>query len=400
MEKLNHEIKNEHSSQGKRLVKAIGKESFIGLAVISGIFILMSSEMGMANMFKTMMNTAHDLLLNTVFSIMGIAVLSGAFSSILTEFGIISIINRLLSPLMKPVYSLPGAASVGVLTTFLSDNPAIISLAKDQGFVKYFKRYQIPALTNLGTSFGMGLIVATFMISQAPEGQSFIMPAVIGVIGACVGSIVSVRLMIRHTKKIYGTQLDAVTSEETSFDVMDQREIRDGGIFQRALEAMLDGGKSGVEMGLSIIPGVLIVCTMVMMLTNSSSDTGFTGAAYEGVGLLPVIGQKLDFIIRPLFGFSSPEAIAFPITSLGAVGAAISLVPKFLARGIIGANEIAVFTAMGMCWSGYLSTHVGMLDALGCRELTNKAIISHTAGGLVAGISANLLYNIAAFFLI
>jgi hypothetical protein len=47
---------------------------------------------------------------------------------------------------------------------------------------------------------------------------------------------------------------------------------------------------------------------------------------------------------------------------------------------------------MGMCWSGYLSTHVGMMDALKCRELTNRAIISHTIGGLCAGISAHFIY--------
>ena len=161
---------------------------------------------------------------------------------------------------------------------------------------------------------------------------------------------------------------------------------------------MLEGGKNGVDMGIAIIPGVLVVCTLVMLLTfGPSTDpvTGakvYTGAAYEGIGLLPLIGEKISFILKPLFGFTSPEAIAFPITSLGAVGAAMSLVPQFITDGIITPNDIAVFTAMGMCWSGYLSTHVGMMDALNARELTSKAILSHTIGGLIAGISAHLIY--------
>ena len=49
-------------------------------------------------------------------------------------------------------------------------------------------------------------------------------------------------------------------------------------------------------------------------------------------------------------------------------------------------------TAMGMCWSGYLSTHVGMMDALDARHLTGKAIISHTIGGICAGISAHFIF--------
>jgi hypothetical protein len=84
--------------------------------------------------------------------------------------------------------------------------------------------------------------------------------------------------------------------------------------------------------------------------------------------------------------------VAFPITSLGAVGAALSLIPKFQLTGLIDGNAIAVFTAMGMCWSGYLSTHTAMLDSMGFRKLTSKAILAHTIGGLVAGIVAHWAY--------
>ena len=84
--------------------------------------------------------------------------------------------------------------------------------------------------------------------------------------------------------------------------------------------------------------------------------------------------------------------ISFPITALGAVGAALGLVPRFISQGIIDNNAIAVFTAMGMCWSGYLSTHTAMLDSMGYRKLISKAIGAHTIGGLFAGIAAHWLF--------
>ena len=93
-----------------------------------------------------------------------------------------------------------------------------------------------------------------------------------------------------------------------------------------------------------------------------------------------------------LFGFDSGELVGFPITALGAVGAALGLVPTFIDNGIITNNAIAVFTAMGMCWSGYLSTHTAMLDSLGYRKLIGKAITAHTIGGLCAGIAAHWLF--------
>ena len=295
---------------------------------------------------------------------------------------------------MKPVWGLPGASVTGAVATFLSDNPAIISFAKDKTFTQYFRKYQVPALCNLGTSFGMGLIVTTFMIAQ---GEEFIAPAIIGNLGAVIGSVVSVRLMLIQTKKYYGDVAEDPYDETLTAEDLDGknefRYIREGNLFQRTLDALLEGGRNGVDMGVSVIPGVLIVCTFVMMITFGPGEGGqYTGAAYEGVEFLPLVGQKLQFIFEPIFGFQSPEAIAFPITALGAVGAAISLVPNFIATGVALPNDIAVFTAMGMCWSGYLSTHIAMMDALDSRELAGKAILSHTIGGLAAGIAAHFIF--------
>ena len=371
--------------------KAISMETFVFLGIFFLIFGLMAHKMGTPLMFKTMMATAHDLLLNTVFFIMAMAVIAGAISALLSEFGAIALINKIFAPLMKPLWGMPGASVTGAIATYLSDNPAIIPFAKDKRFVSFFKKYQVPALCNLGTAFGMGLIVTMFMMGQ---GDGYIKAAIIGNIGAIIGSIVSVRLMLRQTKKYYGDEANDPVVEITNDDDSPEkvRIIRDGNTFQRVLDTLLEGGKTGVEMGLAIIPGVLIVCTFVMMLTFKMPADGYTGAAYEGVGFLPWLGEKLTFILEPLFGFKSAEAIAFPITALGAVGGAISLVPEFLKSGLIGANDIAVFTAMGMCWSGYLSTHIGMMDALGVRKLSSKAIISHTIGGIVAGIVAHYLF--------
>lgn len=51
---------------------------------------------------------------------------------------------------------------------------------------------------------------------------------------------------------------------------------------------MLEGGKNGVEMGVAVIPGVLIVCTLVMMLTFGPGENGYTGGAYEGVSFFHI----------------------------------------------------------------------------------------------------------------
>ena len=392
----------------ERTMKA-GKSEIVEPLVFSvcllGFFSLFAIPMGMANMLNTMMETAYDLLIKTCFYLTAICVLTGALSALLAEFGVVGVVNRLLSSLLKPLYGLPGAASLGVVTTFLSDNPAILTLANDRGFRKYFKKYQLPALTNLGTAFGMGLIICTFMISlqgKSATGESYAMPVLVGLIGAVIGSIVSVRIMLHFTKKLYGTEEPALrsASEATTSSRVAAAERPKQALSSRFLNAMLNGGKSGIKMGAAIVPGVLIICTLVMMLTNGpDAETGqYTGAAYEGIRLLPWIADKCEFFLKPLFGFSSGEAIAVPVTALGAAGAAIGLVDGLLAKGLIHANDIAVFTAMCMCWSGYLSTHVSMMNSLKSNELIGRAIFSHTIGGLCAGISANWLYVVLNYF--
>ena len=373
-------------------------EPIFFLAIFLALFCAIGSQMGAANMLSTMMNTAYALLLDTVFYIMAIAVLAGAVSALLSEFGVVDLINRLVSPLMKPLFGLPGAASLGIITTYLSDNPAILALANDGKFRGYFKKYQLPALTNLGTAFGMGLIVTTFMIGiKSPTGENLVTAALIGNLGAVIGSIVSTRLMLLQTKKLFGTEAlcDPLVEDTHS----DEQTTEKKGVGMRVIECLMSGGKTGVQLGLDIIPGVLIICTMVMMLTNSVGADGYTGAAYEGIAFLPWVGEKISFILKPLFGFTSAECIAVPVTALGAAGAAIGLIPSMIETGAATAHDIAVFTSMCMCWSGYLSTHVAMMDSLNCHELTGKAILSHTIGGLCAGVAANWLYVLLSMIL-
>lgn len=360
------------------------------LLIVGGLFVWIGSIMGTSNMLNTIMKTAHDLLLNTVFYLMAICVITGALSKIFVEFGVVNLLEKLLRPLMKPLFNLPGVASLGAVMTFLSDNPAIISLAQDKHFSSYFKKYQFISLTNFGTAFGMGLLVIVFMI-----GQGFYAEPFIGLFGAFCGCIVSTRLMQRFVVKAYPQYLTENVCELEEKDA-DSKKEDERSLFVRILDSLLDGGRTGVDVGLAIIPGVLIISTLVMILTFGAGPDGYTGAAYQGIEALPRLAGKINFLFEFLFGFTDPHVVAFPITALGAVGAALGLVPEFLANGWMDGNAIAVCTAIGMCWSGYLSTHTAMLDSLGYRNLTSKAILAHTIGGLVAAVVAHWTYMLFA----
>lgn len=363
------------------------------LVIVVALFVYLGARMGTPNMLNTIMKTGHDLLLNTVFYLMSICVITGAIGRLFVDFGVVTLLEKLLRPMMKPLFNLPGVASLGAVMTFLSDNPAIISLSQDKGFASYFRKYQFISLTNFGTAFGMGLLVIVFMV-----GQGYYVEPFIGFVGAFCGCIVSTRLMQRFVVKAYPQFKEEYERPQNEIHEGNSEFKEEKSIFLRILNSLLDGGKTGVDVGIAIIPGVLIISTLVMILTfGPSADGTYTGAAYEGVQLLPWLAGKINFIFDWLFGFENPELIAFPITALGAVGAALSLIPRFAAEGLLDGNAIVVFTAIGMCWSGYLSTHTAMLDSMGYRDLTSKAILAHTIGGLAAAIIGHWLYLLYSF---
>ena len=348
---------NKRSGKPRRLKFTTSRslEALIFLVCFFGFFGFLAYKMTLPHMLNTFMQTAYSLLLETVFYIMAICVLMGAISKLLTEFGVVRLMENILRPLMKPLYNLPGVAALGAVMTFLSDNPAIISLAKDNNFARYFKKYQLVSLTNFGTAFGMGLVVIAFM-----TGKGYGSGALVGLLGAVIGSIVSTRLMQRFTLKSYPEMDSPVTNEEGT---------------EQNISFKSEGNATFGPAG---------------------ENGEYLGKAYEGVPVITWLADKINFVFYWLFGFENGALVGFPITALGAVGAAIGLVPTFDAMGIINNNAIAVFTAMGMCWSGYLSTHTAMLDSLGYRKLIGKAIGAHTIGGLCAGIAAHWLWVLLA----
>ena len=93
------------------------------LLIVGALFGYIGYRMGAAPMLNTVMHTAHDLLLNTCFYLMAICVLTGALGKVFVEFGVVDLIEKILRPLMKPVFNLPGVASLGAVLTFFSTTP-------------------------------------------------------------------------------------------------------------------------------------------------------------------------------------------------------------------------------------------------------------------------------------
>ena len=139
----------------KRFKKAVSAEAFVFLIFLAIIFGGIGMKMGGANMMQTMMATAYELLIDTVFNIMAIAVIAGALSGALSEFGVIALLNKAITPLMKPLYNLPGAASVGIMTTYFRQS-GNLGACRGSEFPQIFQEIPAPGTDQPGNSFWYG----------------------------------------------------------------------------------------------------------------------------------------------------------------------------------------------------------------------------------------------------
>ena len=127
-------VKPDQAALTKRplVKKAVSVEAFVFLLLFFGFWAVLGHKMGTVNLMSTLMNTAYDLLISTVFYIMAIS------------------------------------------TTIIGGMPS----SDNNAFKRYFKKYQVPPLTNIGTSFGMGLVIIAFMVGvKSPVGESFVSAA-------------------------------------------------------------------------------------------------------------------------------------------------------------------------------------------------------------------------------
>lgn len=242
-----------------RIWKAI-PGGIVCLAVILALFGYIGSVMELPNMLNTIMKTAHDLLLNTVFYLMGICVITGALGKLFVEFGVVSLLEKLLRPLMRPLFNLPGVASLGSRDDLSVGQPCHHIPFAGQTLQQLLQEVSIHFTHQFRNAFGMGLLVIVFMV-----GQGFYAEPFIGLFGAFCGCIVSTRLMQRAVIKACPDykEEDACTGVTTEQEEPQQEKS----LFLRILNSLLDGGRTGVDIGIAIIPGVLIISTLVMVLT-------------------------------------------------------------------------------------------------------------------------------------
>ena len=247
-------------------------------------------------MLNTIMHTAPDLLLNTVFYLMGISGHRRHRPCLFVEFGVVKLLENILRPLMRPLF---------ICQAWRPPEPPQNSLRLPRhhsplaGPVSAaIRKFQYISLTNFGTTFGMGLL-----------------GGVHGRAGATTSSQSSAFWRLLRLHRVDSPRL--VIKAYPSFAVEDAVINRAGKLEEEERRWRPVGLHPNTQFAARRRPHLGSMSASPSfrradhLYTGDDPDlrgfgSGYTGAAYEGIELLPQACLEDQFHVRMALRFSDP----------------------------------------------------------------------------------------------
>lgn len=107
------------------------------------------------------MDTGGLILFDLIQSLFGIFLFAGILLPLLTDFGLLEFIGALLTPIMRPIFGLPGRASIDAIASWVGDGTIGVALTSKQYEEGYYNKKEatVIATTFSAVSITFSLVV-------------------------------------------------------------------------------------------------------------------------------------------------------------------------------------------------------------------------------------------------
>lgn len=245
----------------------------LGMRVVAALLALMVFfKKGSVNVYGT--DTGGFVLVTLLPKLLINLSLATLLSPFLLDFGLLEFTGVLMTPIMRPLFQLPGAAAVNCITSWVGDgtsNATMIIQGYKQG------RYTIKEASVIIAAFSAVSISFCVLLLEYVGLQSHFK----AFYGTVTLSGFVVALLLPRTPPLAGKPNMYIATRKPNTEKKDSEK---GSIWYRALqEAMAKASRSGnvatilkkalfgiVEVALSVLPGVMVVGTLGLMLAYSS----------------------------------------------------------------------------------------------------------------------------------
>ncbi|MFD2704519.1 YjiH family protein [Salibacterium lacus] len=281
-------------------------------------------------------------LLITVF------LFAGLFLPLLLQFGLLEFSGAVLSPIMRPLFTLPGRSSIDCAASWLGDGTIGVLLTNQQYEQGHYSKRESAVI---GTTFSVVSITFSIVILSDMNLTSYIIPYYVTIVVAgFAAALIMPRIPPLSRKKDLYADGSSVSKEQTRPQSMNVFQYG----FQEAsrkaarnkVSSILSGGvKNVLDMWIGVLPVVMALGTIAVVIAENTPFFAIIGSPF--VPLLDLL--------------QVPEAAKASETLL--VGFADMLLPSILGAEIESELTRFVIAALSVTQLIYMSEVGGLLLA-------------------------------------
>ncbi|UFJ41802.1 YjiH family protein [Brevibacillus humidisoli] len=251
-------------------------------------------------------NTGGLLLMSLIPLLVTVFIFAGLFMPLLMDFGLLEMTGALLTRLMRPLFTLPGRASIDCLVSWLGDGTVGVLLTNKQyedGF--YTKR----EAAIIGTTFSVVSITFTIIVLEQMElghlfGPYYLTIALAGFVAAII--LPRIPPLSRKADTYYqeSGKLDETVPENTSvwkWGVQKAVERAAGNQFSRIFA---NGLKNVLDMWMGVLPVVMALGTLAVIIAEYTPVFQWLGAPFIPLLTLLNIPEAAEAAQTIVVGFA------------------------------------------------------------------------------------------------
>ena len=260
----------------------------------------------------------HDLILG-LFSIF---LFAGFLLPFLTEFGLLEFVGVLLTPVMRPLFGLPGRSSIDCVASWIGDGTIGVSLTNKQYLEGYYtsKEASVIATTFSAVSITFSLVVLKQVGLVNLFGPYYLTIMIAGVVAA----IIVPKLPPLSNKK--NTYFDG-SKKDTGEDVPEgytnvewglELAINKADKSFNALDFMKNGAKSVLDLWLGVLPVIMAFGTIALIIAEFTPIFSWLGMPFIPLLKLLQVPYAVEASQTIMVGFADmflPSVIGASIPS-------------------------------------------------------------------------------------
>lgn len=267
-------------------------------------------------------NTGGLILNDLILTLFTIFLFAGFLISVLTDFGLLEYIGVLLTPVMRPLFKLPGRSSVNAIASWVGDGTIGVAMANSQYERGYYtkKEAAIIATTFSAVSITFCLVVLGQVNLQDKFGIFYLVVTLTGIITAMIMPRIyplskKPNTYINDNTKDRGEEIpENFTSHQWALHLAIEK-AEENFDFKRFIK---EGAKTVLDMWLGVLPAIITFGTIGLILAEYTKVFQYMGLPFLPIIKLLNIPYAVEMSETIMVGFADmflPTVLAVSIPS-------------------------------------------------------------------------------------